>query len=260
MRSLFLFLALSVASIGATKAHAQTDTTKPTLWLIGDSTVNNGTKGQQGWGTALPQFFDTSKINIVNKARGGRSSRTYFTEGLWDGVLKEMKAGDFVLMQFGHNDGGATYTGDRGRSSIKGFGEETKDVTHADGKAETVHSYGWYLRRYVTDAKAKGATPIVVSLIPRNRRDEAGKIGVSTDYAVWAKEVAAQEKVPFLDLYGRIVTKYPPMSKEEVDALFFGDWTHTSPEGAKFNAQTVVEGLKDIEGKPFAPYFAPATP
>src|SRR5262249_44023918 len=86
---------------------SQAPTLLPTLYIIGDSTVNNSTKDQMGWGTVIPDFFDTSKIRIENRARGGRSSRTYLTEGLWDQILAEIKPGDFVLMQFGHNDGGA---------------------------------------------------------------------------------------------------------------------------------------------------------
>ena len=229
--------------------------TQPTLWLIGDSTVQNGTKGQQGWGTALPALFNTDAIKIVNRARGGRSSRTFFTEGLWDTILKDLKAGDFVLMQFGHNDGGSTYTGGRGRSSIKGTGEETKEVTHEDGKTETVHSYGWYLRRYVTDAKGKGATPILCSPIPRNRWGTPGKVDRSSDYGTWTREIAAAEKVPFVNLNERIADKYDVMGQEKVVPLFFGDWTHTSPEGAQLNAQTVVEGLKALEGNPLGAFL-----
>src|SRR5213593_1447638 len=78
----------------------------PTLFIIGDSTVNNGTKGQQGWGTPLAGLFDPARIKVENRARGGRSSRTFLTEGLWDRVVASLKPGDFVLMQFGHNDGG----------------------------------------------------------------------------------------------------------------------------------------------------------
>src|SRR5947208_1354221 len=89
----------------------------PTLFLAGDSTVNNGTKGLQGWGTPIAEYFDHSKINVVNRARGGRSSRTFFTEGLWDKLLAEMKRGDFVIIQFGHNDGGPL-TGEKARASL----------------------------------------------------------------------------------------------------------------------------------------------
>ncbi len=80
----------------------------PTIFIAGDSTAarNNGNP-IQGWGVPFASFFDATKVNIANRARGGRSSRTYITEGLWDQLLGEVKAGDFVLIQFGHNDGGA---------------------------------------------------------------------------------------------------------------------------------------------------------
>jgi lysophospholipase L1-like esterase len=251
---------LSLILVGASLSSARAQEAPPapsipTLWLIGDSTVKNGTAGQMGWGTRLPDFFDDKKIKIENRARGGRSSRTYFTEGLWDAALKDIKAGDFVIMQFGHNDGGGTYTGPRGRSSIKGSGEETKEVTHEDGKTETVHTYGWYLRRYVTDSKAKGAFPIVCSPIPRNRWGTTGKVDRSTDYGVWAKEIATSEKVPFVNLNERLADKYDAMGQEKVVPLFFGDWTHTSPDGATLNAATVVEGLKALEGNPLGAYL-----
>src|SRR5947209_4049910 len=90
----------------------------PTLFIIGDSTVNNGTKGQQGWGTPIAGLFDKTKIKVDNRARGGRSSRSFLTEGLWDKLLAEMQPGDFVLIQFGHNDGGSLTDG-RGRASLK---------------------------------------------------------------------------------------------------------------------------------------------
>src|SRR5881227_1754127 len=122
-------------------------TNRPTLFLVGDSTVNTPTKGVQGWGTPIAGLFDQTKIKVENRARGGRSSRTYYTEGLWDQVAADLKPGDFVLMQFGHNDGGPL-TGGRARASLKGSGDETKDVED-QGKKETVHTYGWYLRKYV---------------------------------------------------------------------------------------------------------------
>ena len=80
LSQLILLLALSLS------ASSETSNSLPTLYLIGDSTVNTPTKGQQGWGTPLPAFFDQSKIAVVNRARGGRSSRTFCTEGLWDQV------------------------------------------------------------------------------------------------------------------------------------------------------------------------------
>ncbi|WP_353565941.1 GDSL-type esterase/lipase family protein [Haloferula sargassicola] len=136
---------------------------KPTLWIIGDSTVRNGTPGQMGWGDPLVGEFDPARIEVVNRAIGGRSSRTFLTEGRWDAILANLQAGDYVLMQFGHNDGGDYFTGDRPRASIPDIGEETKSGTVAQtGKDEVVHSYGWYLRHICRTAKAAGAQPIVV--------------------------------------------------------------------------------------------------
>ena len=100
---------------------------RPTLWIIGDSTVNNSTKDLQGWGSALPAYFDGAKIKVENRARGGRSSRSYLAEGLWDAVAGQIRKGDLVLMQFGHNDGGSNYFDEKGRASIHGTGEEIEE-------------------------------------------------------------------------------------------------------------------------------------
>src|SRR4029077_19989048 len=92
-----IFLSIALLSAAFAGALGQ-DARKPTLYIIGDSTVANGTKGQQGWGTPLTQLFDTSKIKVDNRARGGRSSRTFRSEGLWDKIVSELRPGDFVLM------------------------------------------------------------------------------------------------------------------------------------------------------------------
>src|SRR5438552_10270600 len=83
---------------------------RPTLFLIGDSTVRNGrgdgSNGQWGWGEPIIDYFDAARINVVNRAVGGLSSRTYLTLGHWSRVMAMLKPGDFVMMQFGHNDNG----------------------------------------------------------------------------------------------------------------------------------------------------------
>src|SRR5262249_10484959 len=138
--------------------HANYNPKLPTLFLIGDSTVKNswdlGTDGLWGWGKPLEFYFDKEKINVENQALGGTSSRSY-QKANWPGVLALVKPGDFVMMQFGHNDGARTL----GRSSLRGNGEETQEEGMGEAK-ETVHTYGWYIRKYITDTKAKGATPI----------------------------------------------------------------------------------------------------
>ena len=229
----------------------------PTLYIIGDSTVNNHTKGLLGWGDPIANDFDKTKITVVNRARGGRSSRTYQTEGLWDQVLAQIKPGDFVLMQFGHNDGGSPKTSYR--ASLKGTGDETEDVVDPKtGKTETVHTYGWYMRKYVTDTKAKGATPIVLSPVPRDIWTPDNKVARnSNDYGKWAADIATSEKVPFIDLNDIVAKKYEMLGPDKVKAQYFpGDHTHTSPAGAEVNAASVVEGLKALKDCPLNGYLA----
>ncbi len=219
---------------------------KPALYLIGDSTVRNGTAGQMGWGDPLVDEFDPAKISVVNRAIGGRSSRTFLTECRWDAVMAHLQPGDFVLMQFGHNDGGKL-NDERCRGSIKGIGEETEDIVRiTDQQPETVHSYGWYLRKYISEAKAKGVTPIVVSPIPRNIWTD-GKVGRSDDgYGGWAKQVAEQEKAVFVDFNNLLAGRYEAIGPEKTAALFAGtDHTHTGPLGAAFNAKVMATALRE---------------
>ncbi len=220
---------------------------RPTLFIIGDSTVRNGTGGQMGWGDPLVDEFDPAKISVINRAIGGRSSRTFLTEGRWDAVMAHLKPGDFVLMQFGHNDGGKL-NDDRCRASIKGIGEEKEDIVRiTDQQPETVQSYGWYLRKYVTEAKAKGATPIVVSLIPRNLWKD-GKIGRSDkDYGGWANQVAEQEHTAFIDFNKLLGERYESLGEAKTAELFAGtDHTHTGPAGAAFNAKVMAGEIRKL--------------
>lgn len=226
----------------------------PTLFIIGDSTVNNGTKGLQGWGTPIAALFDSTKIHVQNKARGGRSSRTYYTEGLWDQVRDSLKHSDFVLMQFGHNDGGPLADG-RARASLKGNGEETQEIENkTTGKQEVVHTYGWYLRKYIADTKAKGATPIVLSPVPRNIWKDGKVARAANDYGKWAAEAAKAQEVPFIDLNEIIARHYEDEGREKVASAYFAsaDHTHTTPAGAELNAASVVEGIKGLKNCPLA--------
>lgn len=258
-----LFLLPTVAPAQNTAAPAPTppaaqtpiDPKLPTLFVVGDSTANNNAKGQLGWGDPFVSYFDTTKLNVLNRARAGRSSRTFLTEGLWDKVLEQMKAGDFVLIQFGHNDGGPLDTG-RARGSLKGTGEETQEITKPDGGKEVVHTYGWYLRRFIADAKTKGATPVVLSLTVRNIWKEGKVERGSGSFRQWASEVARSQGVEFLDLTTIIADKYEATGQEKVQELFGGDHTHTSPAGAELNAGAVVAGLKGLKGSPLAGYLS----
>lgn len=222
---------------------------RPTVFLIGDSTVKNGTPGQTGWGTPFCALFDEAKVRVENRALGGRSSRSYQREGLWERVLAEVKAGDFVVMQFGHNDNGPLDQG-RARASLKGNGDEAREVTIKEtGAPETVHSYGWYLRQYIADAKAKGATAIVCSLVPRNIWADGKVVRATHDFTKWAREAADQGGALFIDLNDLAARRYEALGQEKVRALFTEtDHTHTSPAGAELNAACVAEGLRALSG------------
>ena len=221
---------------------------KPTLYTIGDSTVRNSNQETWGWGTPIASLFDTSRIKVENKAMAGRSTRTYLSEGRWDKVLASLKPGDFVTMQFGHNDGSVPDTTKAGRRGVlKGTGEETKELTWPDGRQETVHTYGWYIRKFVKETKSKGATPIVVSMIPRNIFKNGKVLRANNDFAKWAAEVAKQEDAFFVDLNRITADKYDTWGAEKVKTFFPGDHTHTNLEGAKINAESVVEGIKQLK-------------
>ena len=131
MRAVLALLALTLC------AAAQSQL--PTLYVIGDSTANNA--DHRGWADPLAAYFDPAKIQVVNRARAGRSSRTFITEGLWDHVRNSLQPGDYVLIQFGHNDGGPPDQ-DRARRSLPGLGDESKEFTLPNGN----HRDGLHIR------------------------------------------------------------------------------------------------------------------
>jgi lysophospholipase L1-like esterase len=232
----------------------------PTLWIIGDSTVRNGTLGdgsnmaQWGWGAPIVAYFDLDKINVVNRAFGGTSSRSFYTGFFWQNLRPQIKTGDFVLLQFGANDNG----GAAGNGALKGIGTETESLERA-GKTETVHTFGWYLEQFVRETREQGGNPIICSLTPRKawmsdnrfRRD-------NTTHAAWAAEVAQQANVPFVDLYELIARKYEVFGPEKVDSLYVPSPTenlHTGWEGAVINAECLIAGLKQLENNPLAAFL-----
>ena len=220
----------------------------PVLFTIGDSTVKNEDKDENsmwGWGSVIENYLDTEKITVDNHARGGRSSRTFLDEGLWDNVYEALRPGDYVLIQFGHNDGGSVNT-DKARGSLRGSDDETKvHKMEKDGRYQLIYTYGWYLRKYITDAIEKGATPIVLSHVPRNQWDSDGKIKRNKEsYGLWAKEAAEQAGAYFIDLNEATASKLEKMDREQVNSYFKNDHTHTSLKGATLNAESIVEALR----------------
>jgi len=233
----------------------------PVIYIIGDSTVKNGNgkgdNGLWGWGDLLSLYIDTTKLKIKNYARGGRSSRTFIKEGLWQSVYNQLNEGDIVLIQFGHNDGSPLNTG-RERGTLKGIGNDSvKVIMESTGKEEIVYSYGYYMRKYINDCKIKNATPIIITPVPRNRWTEDGKI-THDEYADWAKEVAITEKVSYIDLNNIISEQYEKSGKNIVDSVYFTkiDGTHTSYEGARLNAYYLAKELRKLnEFKKYKKYL-----
>jgi len=234
---------------------------KPTVFLIGDSTVRNGqgigSDGLWGWGAALPLYFDLEKVNVENWAMGGMSSRTYYySETLWKKVLDSLKPGDYVIMQLGHNDGNPLTGFTAGMASIKGIGEDTVHV-NVRGKEEVVHTYGWYMRQYIRETKAKGAIPIMCSLIPRNDWDSEHQMKAEGPYAQYAKDVAAQEKIAFIDLNARARKALEAEGQSVVTGKYYltSDHTHTIAAGAMLNASLVAEGIRAIPNCGLIPFL-----
>ena len=259
----------------------------PSLILVGDSTVRNGhgtgSDGLWGWGAPIANLFDPTKINVVNRAIGGLSSHTYISQGHWANTLELIKPGDFVLIQFGHNDGGVNLPGavpipdqgllpgatpptptpgaapraSNGRGSLPGFGDETLDVANPrTNTTETVHTFGWYMRKYIADTRAKGATPILCSLVPRKLWLDGHVIRNTSTYRGWTQQVAAQQHVGFVDLNEIIARRYDALGQAAVDPLFGDPHTHTTLAGAQLNAECVVAGLRALPGDPLAPYLS----
>ncbi len=215
-----------------------------------------GSTSPYGFGWELIPQFDSSKIHIYNVALGGRSTRNFIDEGAWTKALDRMQKGDFVTVMFGHNDeaNSANYPD---RATIMGSGDESVQIG-IDRPAKKIHTYGWYLKQYITDAQAKGATIIICSPVPRNQWVN-GKIKRGFDgYAQWAKDAALATGVPFMDLNTITADKYDALGQQGTAPYFAGrDTQHPSRAGAKLNAASMITGLKQLGIKPLVDALLP---
>ncbi len=252
---------------------------KPVVFITGDSTVKNKDKDEDdmwGWGSVANTVFDEIKIDIVNAAMAGRSCRSYLNEGRWEKVYNSLKPGDFVLIQFGHNDispidkpkyRGAIATSDD-TCHVYRMQAAKEDLTKQNvidqklksntqvGSYEVVFSFGWYLKKFIQDVREKGATPILVSLTPRNEWPEGKMERRNDSYGVWYRQVVKDTGVEFVDLHNLAADFYDKKcgSKEKAKKYFKKDHTHTSLLGAKTNAKCVAQGLK-ANNSPLAKYL-----
>ncbi len=245
----------------------------PTVFIVGDSTARNS--ADLGWGDHFAHLFDTSRINVANRAIAGRSARSYIDEGHWAATLAEMKPGDFLLLQMGHNDGG-DLGGPKPRGDLKGVGDDTQDVAQTTGpyagKIETIHTFGWYLRKMIDDAKAKGVHPILLTPTVRNiwKAPDGSPCGATAQpacppgahierdmgYNDWVRQVAAQENIPVLELGNTEADRLEALGPEKTAPLFPKDHTHTSPEGAELVAESVAATIRN-SGTALSTYLKP---
>lgn len=231
----------------------------PVLFLIGNSTMRNGTlgngsNGQWGWGYFAHEFFDTNKISVENQALGGMSTRTFYNR-LWPDIRKALKPGDWVIISIGHNDNGPFDEG-RARAVIKGTGNDSIEVTIKEtGRKETVYTYGGYMRRYIADCRAAGAHPILMSLTPRDAYDGQGRI-VRKPHSQWLAEVAREQNVPYIDLNEISGTKLDRFGRWKESYHFYKDHIHTSKFGAQLNARSAAEGIAASTDPQLAPLQA----
>ncbi len=262
-----LLLTLGVVAARAQTAAPATTTPAPAadsavslpqILIAGDSTSNNG--ANLGWGSHLASFFDPTKVSVVNLGRAGLSARTYTTGGNWARVASQIHPGDVVLIQFGHNDinipGGPAKDTVKNRSSVEGIGEETVEVTAANGRTETVYTFGHYLRQFIADSKAKGGIPVLFSLTVRNEWTDGKVERGFGNYGLWTAQQAKASGVDFVDFTNIVADQYDKMGKAAVTPWYPKDTTHSSPEGAEFNALNIVAGLKTLKNDPVANWFS----
>ncbi len=215
------------------------------MFITGDSTAATGDPDHRGWAAILVDYFDTSKVNLVNRGIGGARFNSYQT-AYWPAVIAAVKPGDFVVIEFGHNSG-----------PLPGVGEETKDIAGRGGAMTTMHTHGWYLRKFIADVQEKKGIPIASTLTLRNywkdgkvervKAPTPGGEGMSD----WTRTVAAQEKVFLVDHSNIIGDRYDALGKDAVAKFFAGtEYLHTDTDGAIVNCEAFIAGLKAIPDMP----------
>ncbi|UUA74192.1 GDSL-type esterase/lipase family protein [Cellvibrio sp. QJXJ] len=244
----FFFLLISAGACADDSAPNKTSKTK--IFIAGDSTAATYNQpDQQGWGALLGEYVDTTKAEVINRARGGRSSRTFIAEGLWQALIDDVSAGDVVIIQFGHNDASPVNDATRARGTLPGIGTEAITINNLlTQQQETVYTFGHYVRKMVNDVRAKNATPILMSLTQRNVW-QAGKLERNGSYGRWAYELALELNTHFVDLNNLVADKLEALGTEKTTALYPKDHTHFNPQGAQLHAETALAAFKGL--RPF---------
>ncbi|EFQ32434.1 GDSL-like Lipase/Acylhydrolase [Colletotrichum graminicola] len=222
----------------------------PTIYLCGDSTMakGGGGSGTEGWGPYLQYSFDSSRAKVDNRAIGGRSARSYTREGRFDDVAGLVKAGDWVVMEFGHNDGGSLTPTDNGRTDCFGDGAQTCQTTY-NGVAETVLTYPAYLKNAAQKFNAAGAKVIISSATPNNVW-ESGTYGWGYDrffHYAWlaVEQLGGPSKGYYFVPHGEYAAQaMKNLGASIVNANYPNGHTHTAPFLADAMHKAFVLGLR----------------
>ncbi|MET9765469.1 rhamnogalacturonan acetylesterase [Streptomyces sp. NPDC006372] len=217
-------------AFSATGTAQATGRRNRTLYIAGDSTAAQkyaDAAPETGWGMALP-FFLRDGLAVANHAVNGRSSKSFVDEGRLDVILSAIKPGDFLLVQFAHND------------------EKAEDPTRY---TEPWSTYQQYLRRYLDGARARGARPVLATSVERRRFDAAGKaLPTHGEYPAAMRALAARERVALLDIQALSLALWQRLGVEETKKYF--NWTadeqdntHFNPPGAIAVARLVAQEL-----------------
>jgi lysophospholipase L1-like esterase len=213
---------------------------KITVWMIGDSTMaikEDKAWPETGWGVPFARFFDSSVV-VSNHARNGRSTRTFMTEGLWEKVISNVQAGDYVFIQFGHNDEVPT-----------------------KASATKPEEFKANLERYIRETRDKKALPVLFTPVARRKFDDAGKItGTHDQYAAIVRTVAKEQQLPMMDMDIKSQHLLQQLGQEPSKLLFLWlapgenpnypdgkqDDTHFNELGARMMAQLVLAEIKTV--------------
>ena len=213
------------------------------VYLIGDSTVCEYEQQRApltGWGMPFKFFFD-STVTIDNRAKGGRSTRTFLSENRWQPIADSLQEGDYVFIQFGHND-------------------EAKEEKYKD-RYTPVPDYKTNLVKFITETRAKKATPVLVTPVTRMRFNSEGKQQEThTEYTAAVFEVGKQYNVPVIDLDKKSRELLNQFGPEKAKLLYMHlepgehpaypdgqkDNTHFSEYGARRMAELVLAGIREL--------------
>lgn len=211
------------------------------IFMAGDSTMSiKETKAypETGWGMPFVYFWD-STVTVVNRAKNGRSTRTFISEGLWKSIYDEIQEGDYVFIQFGHND-------------------ESKEKVD---RYTTPEEYKANLEKFVNETRAKKGVPVLITPVSRRKFKDGKALETHEQYSPLVKEVAKRLNVPLIDLDSKSLELYQQMGEENSKLLFNQDLpgehpnypagkidnTHFNELGARKIAELVLAELRNMK-------------